>query len=205
MTASPPQPVPPSPRRRSWRPVAYGVLLLAGVFAAWQAHELVVSVRETPAPPRPPAPERRGRGPALAKIRQLGRAVTATMPSPAAPPSTAPWDFMADSNVQAVPGDEDPIGIDPPVGAALGRAHRAPDGSVIAHYDWIGVLADAARHYEKVLGEAGSRALSRTVDEQGRQYLSFEGPGRRVAVVLRSAGPEGKIVSIDVTVIPLPE
>ena len=206
MTSSPPQSVPPAPRGRSWRPVTYGLLLLAGLFAAWQAHDFLVSVREAPSPSGPPAHERRGRGgTALAPIKQLNRAVAGTMPSPLEYPSSSPWDPLAESNVRALPGDEDPIGIEPPQGAVLTRAHRAPDGSLIGHYEWIGAPADAARHYEKLLGEAGYRALPVRADEQGWLYLSFDGPDRRIAVVLRSPGPNERMASIDVTVIPLPK
>ena len=181
----------------------YGLLLLALIFAAWQAHDLWQSMKDEPVPPAPRKLEPRPAGPRRSTIKQLPYALTSTMPAAQSQPATSMADLLPEPDVEPIPANEDPVGVAPPDGAVRGKAHRMPDGSVVAKYEWVGLLAEALRHYQDRFGEAGCKLLDSSVDEQGRHYLSFQGASQRYVVALRSAGPEAKMVSIEVTVIPL--
>jgi len=203
MTTTPPQPQPARPRTRPWRGVLYGLLLIAAVFAAWQANDLLQSTKDEPDAParRPPAP-RPSWPPSKSRIKQAPYAVSSTRSASGSQPATSITDILDDTEVEPLPPDaEDPVGIAPPPGAVGRSAHVIRDSSVVARYGWEGALADAVKHYERAFEAQGYRLLDSSADEEGRRYIKGEGALRRFVVVLRTDPQDAKMVSIEITVI----
>ena len=190
----------PKPTRRAWLGVLYVLVLIGAIFAAWQAHQLWFSQQEQP------SAEPEGPGARTIRVRPSRLSVRPTT-LPALPPATAPatrprdmlHGFLEETDIRRL--DEDPVGIDPPDGAAGLRAYRMPDGSVVASYSWSGRLAEAAAHYEEALRQQGCKLLDRSKDDEGYHYLKFSGDRGRVIVALRNDPRKTKIIDITVTVI----
>jgi hypothetical protein len=195
-----PQPAPSGPRK-GWTWALVAVLVVLAIFAAWQAHELWFSLAADSRRPELPAGAARPR-PArpAARTRPVRRLPTLPAPMVESQPDTSP--FEGEWEEPAVePLEDDPVGIPPPPDANGRGAHRMPDSSVVARYEWAGTVAGAADHYRKALAEANCRLLDDSPREGGSQVLVFEGPGRRVVVALHPRPPEARMVRIEVTVV----
>ena len=200
---SEPQPDAPPPRLglRTW---AVGLLLLAAIFAAWEAHQLWFSPEaRSPRPEAPTSATRPRVPPPRARTRPAAwlhtRPADTTQSQPASD-LTDPWE---DLDVQ--PLQEDPVGFPPPPGANGLRAYRVPDGSIVARYGCLGTPQAAAEHYRKALAEAGYRLLDDSAGEEGWRYLKFDLQGKRTIVALRPNLEDAKIVDIVVTLVRPPK
>jgi hypothetical protein len=192
---------PSSARRRRWTGVAYALLLISAIFAAWQAHDLWVSER-VGGPPLEPAPA----VPLPVRTSPRSRPATALpiLSLPSSQSQSAPAidvEVFPDSDVG--PLREDPINIAPPEGATGLKAFAMPGSGVMAQYRGTGTVAAAAAHYKEALADQGCQLLDHSVDPGGRETLTFRGEGRRVIVALQANARDARIVDIEVTVIRL--
>jgi hypothetical protein len=206
MTTNPAPTNPPPARRPPWVRLLYVLLLLSGVFAAWQAHEVWQS--SPGEPPRKDAP--RVNAPVV-RIPPRARPMPLLPTRPAASSQSQPAtglgdlanDLFPDSSVAKLDGD--PVDIAPPPGASGLKAFSLPGGGVMAQYVWRGSVQGAAKHYLDTLADQGCKLLDNSVDEKGQQSLKFRGDGpgdnRRVIVALRTNPQDEKMVLIEVTVI----
>jgi len=174
-------------RRRVLAGLLYGLLLGAGVFAAWQIHVFVRSRGE----------DRSG--------QSLHYRLPARVAEPAWPASGLP-ELATDAaaSVGLEPFSGEPGGFAPPAGArrqAGFQRHAEGTFQQQVSYVYPGQPHDAASHYEKLLLAAGF-SLVRSISEQAdRQKLIFTHDRMVMIVVLRNIRRQDKIeVRIVVTV-----
>ena len=175
-------------RRRAWGTALILGGLVAGVFAAWLAGEIVR--RRLESSYRPPRPFAVRPGPA-------------TRPEPAI---DGPADLI-DSPLAAVgllPADGDPGGVAPPPKARrlYGFRRRLTDQAEHqARYEFRGTPDAAAEHYAPAFRARGFALLKDATDPTGRRVLVFEKAPAFATVALRRDRREPKMVIVVVTVV----
>jgi len=177
----------PLRRRRVLAWLLYGLLLVAGVFAAWQIHVFVRSRGE----------DRSGQS---ARYRLPARVAEPAWPASGLPElATAPA-----ASVGLVPFSGEPGGFAPPAGASRQAGfQRRAEGTFQQQvsYGYPGRLHDAAAHYEHLLRAAGFTLLRSMPGQAGCRKLIFTHDRMDVIVALRNIRRQDKIeVRIVVTV-----
>ncbi len=178
----------PRPRRPTRTTLLFLLLLVVGVFAAWQVHLALVDRR-------PDAPQPDPREIARRNLPQMQPDPEASIDAFSDPASLVGLKKLA----------SDPSPASPPDGAELRWAYRRSNGEVSVRYAWAGEVAGALAHYRRELDRRGYELHADDRRMMDARWLIAGNDRRRVHVALREDARKPRIVHIVVTVLGLDE
>lgn len=196
----------PGRRRGKTRPILTGLLyvavLLAGIFAAWQAN-LWLRARRDRQSPSVKAPARQGSAAVRAHFAAGAESrAAATRRWTSDLLATRPGlDPLAAAGLGALDGD--PGGLAPPDGARIGVAFQTSTAQGIqqqAGYRWAGDIAAAAEHYRRQLAGNGFDLVDESRSGPENLRLLATRNQDNAIVILRKDAPADKMVNIIVMV-----